>query len=539
MNRYILYARKSQEDEGRQQQSIEDQIQVMTAAAAQADLVVTKVLTERRSAKEPYERPVFDSMLAAIQSGEVDSILCYNVNRLARNMVEGGLLQHLLTKGDIKEIKTHSEVFRSGDNILPFVLQTAMSTQYSLDLVKVVKRGLNSRAAKGDFPGRAPEGYRNDRNSKSVLIDEDRFPLMQRAWKLMLTGTYSLDRLAATMNDWGYRTRPTLRTGSRPMTRPSLHQILHNVFYTGRFLYNGDIYTGNHPPMVTMDEFKQVQRILSRGGQTRLRSYEFAFTGMIVCSRCGHMVTAELKRGKLKRGHYIYYHCANTRHCRPKPVREEYVEDLINKLLQAIEIDPKFEELATEVIKRQSDDEDAALHDEVSKLESALADAETRRSRLIKLVMDGLITNGEFTAEKVEVQRAIVRIHTDLVLAQQRLTTARNGLSQVAQYAASAPYTFLHASVAVRREIARKLCRTYYLNNGNLTAELHPLLKPLLRASLEPPKSANSICYSPEESDSVRSRRDRQTVLEAFRQVWKLLLQGTEPLHWDNNSRKE
>src|SRR5687768_2618505 len=97
--RYILYARQSQEDEGRQVQSITTQLRAMEEFAARAGLDVVATLTEERSAKEPYQRPLFDRMIETLQKGKADAILCYHVNRLARNMVEGGLLQHLLTKG--------------------------------------------------------------------------------------------------------------------------------------------------------------------------------------------------------------------------------------------------------------------------------------------------------------------------------------------------------------------------------------------------------------------------------------------------------
>src|ERR1051326_3350911 len=208
MNRYVLYARKSEEDEERQQQSIPDQIRLMTEMADRYGFTICHTLTEERSAKEPFQRPVFDSMMEMLQSREVDGILAYKVNRLARNMVEGGLLQHQLTKGVIKEIRTFSEVFHSGDNILSFIIQAAMSTQYSLDLAEVVKRGMDSKVRNGDYPERAPEGYVNNPFVRTIEKDPERFALIRKAWDLMLTGSYSLDRLASIMNEqWGYRTR--------------------------------------------------------------------------------------------------------------------------------------------------------------------------------------------------------------------------------------------------------------------------------------------------------------------------------------------
>src|SRR3989344_5574638 len=250
MKRYILYARKSQEEESRQQQSIDDQVRIMTEVAQRTGLAVVRTLTEEKSAKEPHQRPVFDRLLRYIRDGQAEAILCYHVNRLARNMVEGGELQHLLTKGLIQEIRTHSEVFTSLDNILPFVLQTAMSTQYSLDLSVHVKRGLYSKAAKGDFPGRAPEGYRNDVYNRLIESDPDRFDLIRKAWELMLTGRSSLETLLQLMTDqWGYRSRTARQSGGRPLTKSGLHHLFHNIFYTGWFYYGGELRQGKHQPI--------------------------------------------------------------------------------------------------------------------------------------------------------------------------------------------------------------------------------------------------------------------------------------------------
>ena len=42
--------------------------------------------------------------------------------------------------------------------------------------------------------------------------------------------------------------------------------MFHSVFYAGRFLREGAIYDGQHPAMVTMEEWERVQVILAREG---------------------------------------------------------------------------------------------------------------------------------------------------------------------------------------------------------------------------------------------------------------------------------
>jgi DNA invertase Pin-like site-specific DNA recombinase len=488
MSQYALYARKSQEDEGRQQQSIADQVRIMTEQATRDNLFVRHVLEEEKSAKEPYQRPIFDSLIQMIQAGQVDSILCYHVNRLARNMVEGGLLQHLLTKGQLREIRTSQEAFRTGDNILPFVLQTAMSTQYSLDLAHIVRRGQASKVAKGGYLQRAPEGYVNNLFEHSIEPDPERFTLVRKAWDLMLSGSYSVDRLALVMRDqWGYQTRKSRKIGGHPIHKSSLHRLFRNVFYTGYFLHNGELYKGSYQPMVTFEEFETVQRILGRHGTTRPRSREFAYTGLITCGSCGRQITAEHKTGHTGRGDYTYYHCTGYRSCGEKAIRQDDIEAEIDRCLSSIAIPPTFRELAVAAIERCYQDETEKEQAEFEQQNRTLEDAERRMSRLIKLSIAGMISDLEFEAERRDLQQEINELKKASAKSEGRLETARDGAIEVVKFVTAAPYEFREADDLCRkREIARRLGVAYRLQGGTLEAVLNPLLVPFLRPKTTP-----------------------------------------------------
>jgi len=539
MNQYALYARKSQEDEGRQQQSIDDQVRIMTDIARRDGLDVPVTLTEQRSAKEPDQRPVFGDLLKRIEKGEVNAILCYHVNRLARNMVEGAILQHRLTKGEIREIRTYGEVFRTGDNILPFVLQTAMSTQYSLDLSQHVKRGMGSKVLKGVYPGRAPEGYINNPLDHSIEADPERFDLVRRAWDMMLTGGYSVQRLAAVMNDeWGYRTRRSHKIGGKRIRVSSLHRLLHSAFYTGHFYYKGELCRGTHPAMVTWQEFEAVKHILGRNGNTRPKSYEFAFSGLIRCAECGRQVTAELKRGRWRRGNYVYYRCAGSRLCGARAIREEAIAEQIDTYLRSVAIDPDFCDEAVAVVQKAYADESAKEHAEYEQQNRAIEDAQRRMSKLIKLAVGELIGDDDFLREKRELQGEINKLKEATAGAEGRLEHARQGALEVAHFVTTAPYEFGHGDATRRREIARNLGVTYKLRDGALELELNPILVPLYRRSSArskdgptEPRNPGSGSTKPGSSDpNIPSGWPEGMMTEPLVLVWGLLMAGAPRL---------
>lgn len=184
--RYLLYARKSSESDDKQAQSIEDQIKDLRALASQRDLLVVGELTEAKSAKAPGGRPVFAELIARLQAGEADAILCWHVNRLFRNPIDFGTVSWMLQTGALKEIHTPSQVHSSGDNVLLLSVENGMANQYILDLRKAVQRGLASKVAKGWYPhkapGRLPQHRRPHRagpgtlpaDTQSMGVDADR-----------------------------------------------------------------------------------------------------------------------------------------------------------------------------------------------------------------------------------------------------------------------------------------------------------------------------------------------------------------------------
>jgi DNA invertase Pin-like site-specific DNA recombinase len=101
--RYFLYARKSSENEDKQVASVPSQIEELKKLAQEMSLNIVEIFTEEKSAKAPG-RPVFSQMIADIHKGGAEGILCWKLDRLARNPIDGGTISWMLQQSVIRHI---------------------------------------------------------------------------------------------------------------------------------------------------------------------------------------------------------------------------------------------------------------------------------------------------------------------------------------------------------------------------------------------------------------------------------------------------
>jgi DNA invertase Pin-like site-specific DNA recombinase len=354
---YFLYARKSTDDKDKQVHSIEDQIAVLRKLAKKEDLNIVAEFEERQTAKIPG-RPVFNEMMSRISAGEAQGIICWKIDRLARNPVDAAQIQWLLQRGTITHIQTYDRSYYPADNVLLMSVEFGMANQYIRDLSSNTARGLRQKAKRGEFPCVAPVGYLNNPRTKLVVIDKKKAPVIKAAFELYAKGESRIQDIAKFLFENGVKS-----LYGNEMHEDRVKFILTNPFYYGHFVYKGELLEGKHTLIIEKRLWDKVQKIIVKRGhpQTTTKDPQ-ALCGLLSCGECHMAITAEERIKRQKNGNvhrYVYYRCTKKSavRCSQPYIREENLVADLSSLLSQYAMPPV---IAQYYEQRMNEDEQEA-----------------------------------------------------------------------------------------------------------------------------------------------------------------------------------
>lgn len=447
--RYFLYVRKSLERDDRQVASIKDQISDMKVLTKKLGIEIIYIFEEKKSAKR-QGRPVYNEMIQRIKKGEADGILCWKLNRLARNAFDAGEVTDMLQQGIIKHIQTYEKGFYPDDNVMLMMIEFGIATQYSKDLSKAVKRGLRGKIKDGWYHGASlPVGYKHNpdrvNGGDAIIPDPNTFNILKQLWVMLGTGAFSLVEIRAKGNSLKLKNRK-----GKPYSLSSYHRIFTRQFYYGMFNYTDEDGVlrekmGKHQTMITKELFIRVQKILgTHKRETRSKSYVFTYRGLIRCGECNGHVTAERKilvicsnckrKFSAKRKErcpicdtsitnmdnpskidQTYYRCTKntTPTCSQKPMNESKIHERILEVLKTVDIKKGFYDYAKNYIKNT----DVSTVENQQILESLIASESSIRkktSNLLEMRMNAELTSEEFSSMKKKLDSDLKQVMLEL-----------------------------------------------------------------------------------------------------------------------------
>jgi site-specific DNA recombinase len=491
-----IYARKSSESEDRQVQSLEDQVQALKTVAKNNSLIVHEVIQEARSAKAPNARPEFDRLIRLVHEGSIEGILTWSINRLSRNLVDGGLVAHLLQTGKLKFIRTPERVYLPEDNVLIMSIENGMATSFVQDLSRNVKRGMKGKCERGWYPGAAPIGYKNNFETHEIEIDPVKFPIVSHGWRMMLSGGYSAADVHRELVRMGLKgAQKANRDKAVPIS--TIYRIFTTPFYSGEFIYNGVKYPGKHQAMITPAEFAQVQSLMGRRQVERPKTKQHFFAGVFRCGECGCSVVGDAKQKTSRTTgivtHYTYYHCSGAKGCPKHSATEEHIWTEVEDFYGDLNLSERFLTWCRQSLENCLKHDQDSIESKLGALQVRLNQIADRREKLIALRLDGELTADEFHQFKSNLDDEHEKIHQQLSGANGSKQTVIDLIMQKLDSA---------KKLAQPRQLPREMLKgclrsvgqNHTLTQGNLDLSLDPLIKKI--TALEPPvESSGSYEY--------------------------------------------
>ncbi len=463
MPSHVIYARKSTESDDRQILSIDSQVHELKALALRRGFEVDEVLTEARSAKAPG-RPVFSGLMKRIGRGEIGSVLCWKMDRLARNHLDTGHVLQALADGMLAGVITpEREYTADGNDRFLGSFELGMATKFIDDLRVNVKRGNRARYHQGWPTWRPPIGYLEDHTGPTTVIvqDPERFPLVRQMWDHLLSGRMNPMQIARWADSEGLRTRKTARQGGKPLCFQAVFRLFANPFYMGLIrLRSGESYKGSHEPMLTPAEFEDAQVILGLPGRSPVTRHAFAYAGLLRCSLCGKTLVPE-EHIKSSGRRFVYYRCRGrtdgkpcTNPCLPETALERQLEaDLARVTLPAAAVswivDNIRNTLAASLVAQATGHQ--ALTD-------ALAESQRESETLLTLRLRGQVDDTTFERRRVCLLDQQVRLQLQLNQPAPSPAMMLGRLQRVLDFSASLPWAFRDGDPVRRREIVLAIC---------------------------------------------------------------------------------
>lgn len=510
--RYFIYCRKSSESEDKQILSLPAQKNELLKYAKSQKLTVIDIYEEARSA-HVTGRPEFNEMLHRIEKGEAEGLIVWEESRIARNSFDGGRVIYMIDLNQIVEIRKPGKIYtNTPDDKSWMAMCFMMSKKESDDKGVNVRRGLREKAEQKLFVGSAKPGYMFDpiakQGEKDLLPHPDLYPLIERAWRTLLSGSYRVSTILTLLNDqWGYRTPKRGKLGGKPMCLSELYRMFHDRFYYGWFEYprgSGKWHKWRGKAMLSEEEFMKAQILIGNKFMPKPHHRTFAFTGLMKCV-CGSMITAEekwqcickkchLKFSSLNRTacpkcrteisdmvnptilHYIYYHCSRKKNpnCIQGSIKIEELESQIDEVLGRVEISENFKNWALKYLNELNDKEVEDRNASINTLQAAYNDCVKRLDNLVKLKIspqnsDGsLLTDEEFRMQKEAIIAEKKKIESSMSNAGMRIEDWADKAEEAFNFAIHARYRFATGNLEDKRLILSTIGSNLVLKDKRL-----------------------------------------------------------------------
>lgn len=380
------------------------------------------------------DRPALRRLLADIESGRIDCVVVYKVDRLSRSLSDFARMMEVFEQHKVSFVSV-TQQFNTATSMGRLVLNVLLSfAQFEREIISErVRDKIAASRRKGKWSGGMPLLGYTVKDTKLVVhkIEADRvrqiFEMYLEYQSLLATVT-ELNARGWTTKHW--TTKKGVQRGGRLFTKNNLYALLTNVTYIGRIRYKDEVHPGAHEALVSDELFRKTQALLERNGHTGGRAvrnkYGALLRGLLRCRPCGcamsHTYTSKGNR------RYRYYVCGTAQQrgwsqCVAPSVPAGEIERFVVEQIRGIGRDPLVIAETVRQVRRQTEVDIERLSQERVALQQQLRDHHAKMQ-----VAAAMTNHVERVSNLADVQQSIRSAERRLTEIENELITLRGQL---------------------------------------------------------------------------------------------------------------
>jgi site-specific DNA recombinase len=219
------------------------------------------------------DRPALQQLLADIQAGKVDVIVCYKVDRLTRSLADFAKIVEIFDAKGVSFVSV-TQQFNTTTSMGRLTLNVLLSfAQFEREVTgERIRDKIAASKQKGMWMGGVPPlGYRA-LDHKLIVIDSEAETVRHVFRRYAALGSVRLlrDELAAQKIRSKRWTSAAGRSwGGKPLARGALYLMLQNRIYRGEIVHKEQSYPGEHMPIIDQELWDEVQAKLAANAVER------------------------------------------------------------------------------------------------------------------------------------------------------------------------------------------------------------------------------------------------------------------------------
>jgi len=383
MKTAALYARVSSERQ-KEEQTIGSQTEALKEyAQANGYTVVPEwIFQDEGYSGAMLKRPDLERLRDLAAEGQIETILVYSPDRLSRKYAYQVLLMEEFARHGVETVFIKSPQASTPEEHLLVQFQGMIAEYERAQIAERTRRGKRHRAKSGSVNvlSGAPYGYRYVKKSETSSayydIIEEEAAIVREVYRWYTEEALSIGQIYRKLNELGVETR----RGKSTWDRSTVWAMLRNPAYKGtacfgktekaerkkitRLLRKRGGFSPRCscsrerpreewieipvPPIIRESTFSLARERLERNKQfsSRHTKVPTLLQGLLVCSECGYALYRTSTRTSRRK--LYYYRCLGSddyryphgRKCTNRPVRQDYLDDVVWKQVMQLFEDP-------------------------------------------------------------------------------------------------------------------------------------------------------------------------------------------------------